>query len=84
MKRPLRLVLWLSGLLTQPGITVAIPLRNERRQHVVLPVPAPDSPSISCPCNGLPEESSGSPADIGEPQRADPPGAMMKQLTRSN
>ena len=35
MKQPLRLVLWLSELLTQPGITVAIPLRNGHQPHVV-------------------------------------------------
>ena len=65
MKRLLRLVLWLFLRLAQQKITVAIPLRNKPRQHVVSPVPAPDSPSIGCPCDGPPEEVSGSPADVG-------------------
>ena len=58
MKRLLRLVLWLFLLLVQQKITVAIPLRNEPRQHIfVSSVLAPDSPSLAARATGLPKRS---------------------------
>ena len=50
-----RLAIWLDGKNRSFHLTVAGPLRNRHK------VPSPDSPSIACPCDGLPREDPSSP-----------------------
>ena len=57
-----RLAIWLDRMNVSFNLTVAGPLRN---RHNVL---SPDSPSISCPSDGLPREDPGSP-EVGAVQR---------------